>query len=88
MSEKPISLQRQRMIEDMMVRNFVEKTRNDYIRHVKVLAGIPQALAGHRNNRGAAQVPTAPDTVGRSPTRHQQLGDRIAVLLHRHGGPA
>ena len=30
MSEKPISPLRQRMIEDMTVRNFVEKTRNDY----------------------------------------------------------
>jgi site-specific recombinase XerD len=35
MSEKPISPLRQRMIEDMMVRNFVETTRNDYIRQVK-----------------------------------------------------
>ena len=35
MSEKPISPLRQRMIEDMSVRNFVEKTRNDYIRQVK-----------------------------------------------------
>jgi hypothetical protein len=34
MSEKPISPLRQRMIEDMSVRNFGEKTRNDYIRHV------------------------------------------------------
>ena len=34
MSEKPISALRRRMIEDMTVRNFVEKTRNDYIRHV------------------------------------------------------
>jgi len=40
MSEKPISLLRQRMIEDMMVRNFVEKTRNDYIRNVKTLAAF------------------------------------------------
>src|SRR5438128_2420873 len=32
MSEKPISPLRQRMIEDMSVRNFGEKTRNDYIR--------------------------------------------------------
>ena len=31
MSEKPISPLRRRMIEDMTVRNFVEKTRNDYI---------------------------------------------------------
>ena len=35
MGEKPISPLRQRMIEDMTVRNFVEKTRNDYIRHVR-----------------------------------------------------
>ena len=37
MSEKPISPLRRRMIEDMTVRNFVEKTRNDYIRHVRSL---------------------------------------------------
>ena len=35
MSENTISPLRQRMIEDMSVRNFVEKTRNDYIRHVR-----------------------------------------------------
>ena len=34
MNEKPVSPLRRRMIEDMMVRNFIEKTRNDYIRHV------------------------------------------------------
>ncbi len=34
MSKKPISPLRQRMIEDMTVRNFIEKTRNDYIRQV------------------------------------------------------
>src|SRR5438128_12542824 len=37
MSEKPISPLRQRMIEDMSVRNFGAKTRNDYIRHVRIL---------------------------------------------------
>ncbi|MGC1766295.1 MAG: tyrosine-type recombinase/integrase [Pseudolabrys sp.] len=40
MSEKPISLLRQRMIEDMSVRNFVEKTRNDYIRHVRTFTAF------------------------------------------------
>ena len=35
MSEKPISPLRRRMIEDMTVRGFVEKTQSDYIRHVK-----------------------------------------------------
>jgi hypothetical protein len=33
MSDKLISPLRRRMIEDMTVRNFVEKTRNDYIVH-------------------------------------------------------
>jgi integrase/recombinase XerD len=32
MSEKPISPLRARMIQDVTVRNFVEKTKNDYIR--------------------------------------------------------
>src|SRR2546428_8920671 len=40
MSEKPISPLRRRMIEDMSVRNFVEKTRNDYIRHVKTFTAF------------------------------------------------
>ena len=40
MSEKPISPLRRRMIEDMTVRNFIEKTRNDYIRHVRTLTAF------------------------------------------------
>ena len=32
---KPISPLRRRMIEDMTVRGFGEKTQSDYIRHVK-----------------------------------------------------
>src|SRR6266852_8416885 len=40
MSEKPISPLRRRMIEDMMVRNFVEKTRSDYIREVKTFTAF------------------------------------------------
>jgi integrase/recombinase XerD len=40
MNEKPISPLRQRMIEDMTVRNFVEKTRNDYIRQVRTFTAF------------------------------------------------
>ena len=40
MSEKPISPLRRRMIEDMTVRNFVEKSRNDYIRHVRTFTAF------------------------------------------------
>jgi integrase/recombinase XerD len=37
MTEKAISPLRRRMIEDMTVRSFLEKTQKDYIRHVKNL---------------------------------------------------
>ena len=40
MSEKPISPLRRRTIEDMTVRNFVEKTHNDYIRHVRTFTAF------------------------------------------------
>src|SRR4051795_5537579 len=40
MTEMAIRPLRRRMIEDMTVRNFVEKTRNDYIRHVKNLTAF------------------------------------------------
>ena len=38
MSDKPISVLRRRMLEDMAVRKFGEKTQSDYIRHVASLA--------------------------------------------------
>ena len=38
MSETPISPLRQRMIDDMRVRNFGENTQRDYIRHVKTFS--------------------------------------------------
>jgi integrase/recombinase XerD len=37
MTDEAMSPLRRRMIEDMMVRKFVEKTQKDYIRHVKDL---------------------------------------------------
>jgi integrase/recombinase XerD len=40
MTETAISPLRRRMIEDMTVRNFLEKTQTDYIRHVKNLTAF------------------------------------------------
>jgi integrase/recombinase XerD len=40
MIETAISPLRRRMIEDMTVRNFLEKTQKDYIRHVKNLTAF------------------------------------------------
>src|SRR3954465_2710898 len=39
-SQQPVSLLRARMIEDMIVRGFTEKTRNDYIRNVRAFAAF------------------------------------------------
>ena len=39
-SAQPISLLRARMIEDMIVRGFTEKTRNDYIRDMRGFAAF------------------------------------------------
>ena len=39
-SPRPVSALRARMIEDMRVRGFSEKTRNDYIRNVRAFAAF------------------------------------------------
>src|SRR3954453_22539410 len=39
-SQQPVSALRARMIEDMIVRGFTEKTRNDYIRNVRASAAV------------------------------------------------
>src|SRR5260370_32767661 len=39
-SDQPVSALRARMIEDMSVRGFAEKTRNDYVRHVRAFAAF------------------------------------------------
>ena len=48
MTDECISLLRQRMIEDMSLRNFGEKTQKDYIRAVEESHDLPAAIAGHR----------------------------------------
>ena len=39
-SHRPVSALRARMLEDMRVRGFTEKTRNDYVRNVRVFAAF------------------------------------------------
>ena len=39
-SHPPVSALRERMIEDMTVRGFGEKTRHDYVRHVRTFAAF------------------------------------------------
>src|SRR3954468_7291098 len=73
----------------MTVRNFVEKTRNDYIRHVKNLT----AFLGRSPDTATAEKLRLyqlhlTEGGGRPPADHQRCGFGPAVLLLRHGGPA
>jgi integrase/recombinase XerD len=58
MTETAVSPLRRRMIEDMTVRNFLEKTQKDYIRHVKDLTAF---------------LARAPDTATAEDLRRYQL---------------
>src|ERR1700737_3781276 len=50
-SPRPVSPLRARMIEDMTVRGFSEKTRNDYVRNVRAFA----AFIGRPPDPGTAE---------------------------------
>ena len=60
-SPRPVSALRARMIEDMIVRGFSEKTRNDYIRNVRAFAAF---------------IGRAPDTATAEDLRRFQLHQR------------
>jgi integrase/recombinase XerD len=74
MSKTPISPLRTRMIEDMSVRKFGEKTQNDYIRHVKTFStflgrspttATPEDLRQYQvhQSRAGVQPPTVNSSV-------------------------
>jgi Phage integrase, N-terminal SAM-like domain len=87
MSQKPISPLRRRMIEDMTVRKFVEKTRDDYIRPVKTFA----AFLGRSPDTATAedlrlfQLHSERDR--RPSADHQWFGCSPALLLYRDARP-
>jgi hypothetical protein len=53
MRDKPISDLRRRMIADVTVRSFSDKTQHDYIRHIETFAGflgrLPRYPGGTEN---------------------------------------
>src|ERR1700676_3320090 len=83
-SAEAVSPLRRRMIEDMSVRKFGDKTRHDYIRHVesfaKFLGRSPDSATGEDLRR--YQVPS--DRERRSPAGNERLSGRIALLFQDH----
>jgi len=86
-TQKPsISPLRQRMIDDMRMRKFGEKTQLDYVRAVRKFA---QYLGGRRTPP-ASKTCALPIASGRQRrfAGLAQLGDqRVEVLLQRHPRP-
>src|SRR5262245_5095760 len=84
MSDKPISDLRARMIADMTIRTFSDKTQRDYIRNVEAFARFlgrsPDTATGDDIRRfQLAQVETA--------TEDEWAGLGAALLLHHHARP-
>ena len=88
MSEKPISDLRRRMLEDMAVRKFGDKTRHDYIRHVEAFASFlgrsPDTATAEDVRRFQVHLTES----GVQPPKHQQLGLGAALLLRHHARTA
>src|SRR5215472_957129 len=71
MRDKPISDLRRRMIADMTVRSFSEKTQHDYIRHIETFARF---------------LGRSPDTASGDDIRRFQL-EQVARLIEAAPGP-
>jgi integrase/recombinase XerD len=50
-SQRPVSALRARMIEDMTVRGFNERTRSHYVRHVRAFAALSAGRPTRRRQK-------------------------------------
>src|SRR5215472_18099919 len=87
-SHRPVSALRARMIEDMKVRGFTEKTRNDYVRNVRAFAAFIGRSPDTATAEDLRRFPAAPDADRHAAAEHQQRGRGPAFLLHRDARPA
>jgi integrase/recombinase XerD len=78
MSKTPISPLRARMIEDMNVRNFGDKTQNDYIRHVKSFLTFLGRSPTTATPEDLRQYQVHQSKQGAQPPTHKQRGLRTA----------
>ena len=87
MSEKPISPLRQRMIEDMTVRNFIEKTRNDYIRQVWSFTAFLRRSPDTATPEDLRRFQLHQTQTGVRPPSINGRGGSASLLLHRNPRP-
>ena len=87
-SHQPVSALRERMIEDMTVRGFTEKTRHDYVRCVKSFAAFIGRSPDTATPEDLRRFQLHQTQAGIAATGHQQHGLGLALLLHRDARPA
>jgi len=79
-SHRPVRALRARMIEDMTVRGFSEKTRNDYVRNVRVFAAFIRRSPDTATAEDLRCFQLHQTQTGMPP--RQQRGRGHALLLH------
>ena len=87
MSNKPISDLRRRMIADMTVRSFGDKTQRDYIRHIETLARFLGRSPDTTTGRRYPPLPACAGRAGCAAAEDERAGIGVAVFLHRHDRP-
>jgi hypothetical protein len=87
-SARHVSALRARMIEDMSVRDFSEKTGNDYIRHVRAFAAFIGRSPDRATPEDLRRFQLHQSQIGVRPPTHNSTGRGAAFLLHRDARPA
>ena len=87
-TDRPVSALRARMIEDMRVRAFTEKTRNDYVRNVRAFAAFIGRSPDTATAEDLRRFQLHQTQTGMQPPSAQQCGRGPALLFHRDARPA
>ena len=81
MTEQAISPLRRRMIEDMTIRKFAQKTQHDYVRRVKEFASYLKRSPRYSQTGRCARLPAASDVERRRDPQDQHHNLGTAVLF-------
>src|SRR5439155_19790148 len=87
-SDRPVSALRARMIEDMNVRGFSEKTRNDYIRNVRAFAAFIGRSPDTATAEDLRRFQHHQAQTGVRPPRINSAGAALRLFLTRTPGRA
>src|ERR1700756_4794504 len=87
MRDKPISDLRRRMIADMTVRSFSDKTQHDYIRHIEIFARFLGRSPDTASGDDIRRFPARTGRAGCAATKDESAGLGVALRLHHHARP-